>query len=449
MTGPSNATNKGSASRGSKRKLSEAKTTPTRQNKKQKQKPTSGQAKTVAVQNVEGIPHVRSQEGETISGKQAEVAADTAGMMEDVGDETVEVEEQPVPPPAPEQIDNPVSTPLPTEIAATTIQTPLPAGPAPPLFTTHKYHRLAPPKPSSSTLPLPHASTTSRPRGASTTNPTREIKRRDVIYVTKNTGLGSYLRRCKKLLVEEGHAQITLHALSAAIPHALLVLHSLLDILPFPKKHVSHELKSSSVKCFDELKSTGGRKRKAGGDEGEIVGDADGAGTGGDEWEPVLFDEEEPEGAVRVRIKSAIEIIIRVGPAHARSTVAPQDRQKQKQKEVEVLDAVRNEPAPKKVDFVGANGNGKGDKDTAGTAGSTALLPAAPDVPAAGAPAVTDGATPLTTEKGKKKNRPSKAKRMARRKVILAEKEAELGKQAAAEGQKAEEGDEEEMMNMT
>lgn len=122
-----------------------------------------------------------------------------------------------------------------------------------------------------------------------------------------------------------------------------------------------------------------------------------------------------------------------------------------------MLDAVRNEPAPKKVDFVGVdaitNANGKGDKDTAGTAVSTTTLPAAPDVPAAGAAAVTDGAAPSATEKGKKKNRPSKAKRMARRKIILAEKEAELGKQAAAEGQKdqggAEEGDEEEMMNMT
>lgn len=118
-----------------------------------------------------------------------------------------------------------------------------------------------------------------------------------------------------------------------------------------------------------------------------------------------------------------------------------------------MLDAVRNEPAPKKVDFVGANGNGKGDEDTAGTAGARTTLPIASDVPAAGAAAVTDGAAPPTTEKGKKKNRPSKAKRMARRKVILAEKEAELGKQAAAEGQKdkagVEEGDEEEMMNMT
>lgn len=204
MAGPSNGMHKSSASRGSKRKFSEAKTTPTRQNKKQKQKPTSGQVKSNAVQNVEGIPDGRSQEGEVISGREAEVAADTAGMMEDVGDETVEVEEQPVPPPAPEQTDNPVPTPLPTKITTTITQPSLPAGPVPPLFTTHKYHRLAPPKPSSSTLPPPHASTTSRPRGASTTNPTREIKRRDVIYVTKNTGLGSYLRRCKKLLVEEG-----------------------------------------------------------------------------------------------------------------------------------------------------------------------------------------------------------------------------------------------------
>ena len=202
MTGPVNGMHKSSTSRGSKRKLSEAKTTPTRQNKKQK--PTSGQAKSDAVQNVEGKPDARGQEGEAVSGKKDEVAADTAGMMEDIGNETVEVEEQPVPPPAPEQTDNPVPTPLPTNMTTTITQPPLPAGPAPPLFTTHKYHRLAPPKPSSSTLPLPHASVTSRPRGASTTNPTREIKRRDVIYITKNTGLGSYLRRCKKLLVEEG-----------------------------------------------------------------------------------------------------------------------------------------------------------------------------------------------------------------------------------------------------
>lgn len=122
-----------------------------------------------------------------------------------------------------------------------------------------------------------------------------------------------------------------------------------------------------------------------------------------------------------------------------------------------MLDAVRNEPAPKKVDFVGVdaitNANGKGDKDTAGTAASSTTLPVASDIPAVGVAAVTDGAAPPATEKGKKKNRPSKAKRMARRKVILAEKQAELGKQAAAEGQKdqgeVEEGDEEEMMNMT
>ena len=90
------------------------------------------------------------------------------------------------------------------------------------------------------------------------------------------------------------------------------MLHALLDILPFPKKHVSHELKSSSVKCFDEKKSTGGKivssKTKLGeGSKNNMVPES------GDEeandWEPVLFDDEEPEGAVRVRVKVGLSII--------------------------------------------------------------------------------------------------------------------------------------------
>ena len=86
----------------------------------------------------------------------------------------------------------------------------------------------------------------------------------------------------------------------------------MLDILPFPKKHVSHELKSSSVKCFDEKKSIGGKivssKTKSGGGiKNDMVPES------GDEeandWEPVLFDDEEPEGAVRVRVKVGLSII--------------------------------------------------------------------------------------------------------------------------------------------
>ena len=83
-------------------------------------------------------------------------------------------------------------------------------------------------------------------------------------------------------------ATIHLHALSAAIPHSILILHSLLDILPFPQRCVSYELKSGSVKCFDEKKSLGGvvvKQKNKQVDSGEQ----------GWEWEPVLFDDDEEE----------------------------------------------------------------------------------------------------------------------------------------------------------
>jgi hypothetical protein len=40
----------------------------------------------------------------------------------------------------------------------------------------------------------------------------------------------------KYLMVADGrYTRIRLHALAAAIPHALLLLHALLDILPYPQ----------------------------------------------------------------------------------------------------------------------------------------------------------------------------------------------------------------------
>lgn len=72
---------------------------------------------------------------------------------------------------------------------------------------------------------------------------------------------------------------ITLHALSASIPHLFLLLHSLLAILPFPPADVHHAITTSSVKLTDEL-----------------VPD--------DEEEPIVLGE---------RWCSAVEIVIRVG----------------------------------------------------------------------------------------------------------------------------------------
>lgn len=44
-----------------------------------------------------------------------------------------------------------------------------------------------------------------RPKKASGSNPTRGIEGRDVVFVTRKTSLGSYMRRCKTLLVEDGY----------------------------------------------------------------------------------------------------------------------------------------------------------------------------------------------------------------------------------------------------
>lgn len=60
---------------------------------------------------------------------------------------------------------------------------------------------------------------------------------------------------------------------------------------------MGHELVSSSVRCFDERKGTGGKVRSS--SSGTVEGEEEDVG----EWEPVLFDDEEPEGSVRVRIK--------------------------------------------------------------------------------------------------------------------------------------------------
>lgn len=216
MAGPSNKPTNGSSTKGNKRKLSEASAASTSTRTKKKSKPTKVHA--VAPPPITATPaepkDVQMEPDAVGKGMDDEVIVSGTPGTGDVGDETVELEERPAPDPAVElktveagaaPLDNPTnvskitSTLASTSTSATPVETP-----AAPLFTPHTYHHLLPPKPSSSTLPLPASSSTSRPRGATTTGPTRQVKRRDVIYITKNTGLGSYLRRCKKLLVEEG-----------------------------------------------------------------------------------------------------------------------------------------------------------------------------------------------------------------------------------------------------
>lgn len=52
---------------------------------------------------------------------------------------------------------------------------------------------------------------------------------------------------------DDRHSQLTMHAMGAAIPHAMQLLFALLDILPFPRQHMYHEIRTTSVQCVDEV----------------------------------------------------------------------------------------------------------------------------------------------------------------------------------------------------
>lgn len=65
----------------------------------------------------------------------------------------------------------------------------------------HTARRMQPTKP----LTSDGQNALGRPKNASGSNPTRGIEGRDVVFVTRKTGLGSYMRRCKALLVEDGY----------------------------------------------------------------------------------------------------------------------------------------------------------------------------------------------------------------------------------------------------
>ncbi|GHJ84536.1 hypothetical protein NliqN6_0938 [Naganishia liquefaciens] len=142
-----------------------------------------------------------------------------------------------------------------------------------------------------------------RPKSASGSNPTRAIEGRDVVFVTRKTNLGSYMRRCKTLLVEDGLNQITLHALCVAIPHAVMLLYALTDILPFPRQFIHHEIQTSSVECHDEMSLVAAELQKE---------DAVGADKGKGKSKALAIFEED-EAGFRSRTKSGIRITIRIG----------------------------------------------------------------------------------------------------------------------------------------
>lgn len=61
-------------------------------------------------------------------------------------------------------------------------------------------------------------------------------------------------------LIPDRYTHLIIHALGAAIPHACLLLHALLDALPYPRgpRGLWYEIKTGSVDCIDEVTPVGG-----------------------------------------------------------------------------------------------------------------------------------------------------------------------------------------------
>jgi hypothetical protein len=95
--------------------------------------------------------------------------------------------------------------------------------------------------------------------------------------------------------------------MAAAIPHALLLLHALLDILPYPQgeKGMWYEIKTGTTECVDEVMSKEKGKAKAKSEAAE--GDGDVSMEGANEAEIDFsnigaVEEDEPERVSRLKV---------------------------------------------------------------------------------------------------------------------------------------------------
>ncbi|BEI79685.1 hypothetical protein CcaverHIS002_0102140 [Cutaneotrichosporon cavernicola] len=184
------------------------------------------------------------------------------------------------------------------------------AGPSRPRapHPTHRPNKLRPPAPpappaqSKQTLPTKML----LGQGLRRTDTQRPGFGRETIFVTRKTSLGSLLGRARGLVLDEGLSHITLYALGAAIPHALLLLHALLDVLPYPAgpNGVWYEMETGSVVCTDEV-------------NGETEDDLLGLGA---------VEEDMPE--LRDRTKSSLRIEVHVSPKDAPVVIPAQAQRK-------------------------------------------------------------------------------------------------------------------------
>lgn len=144
-----------------------------------------------------------------------------------------------------------------------------------------RIRKLAPPR------PFPTVASASSATGPRSTH----HEGKNNICITRKTKLAAYLRRCKALLVDDGFKELRLSAMGAAIPHLALLAVSLPPILPWAESEVHVDVFTGSVEVHDEVLSESGSDTEDG-----------------------------PQEEFRTRVKSTMNIIIRIGQAETSST---------------------------------------------------------------------------------------------------------------------------------
>ncbi|KAI0032353.1 hypothetical protein K488DRAFT_28167, partial [Vararia minispora EC-137] len=107
----------------------------------------------------------------------------------------------------------------------------------------YKIKKLVPPRPFPT---VPAGSNATGPRSA-------HGEGKNYIAVTRKTGLGAYIRRCKDLVMRDGYKSLHLHAMGAAIPHLALLVAAVPAVLPFAPDEVRTDVRTGTVEVQDEL----------------------------------------------------------------------------------------------------------------------------------------------------------------------------------------------------
>ncbi|KAF8432441.1 hypothetical protein L210DRAFT_3330819, partial [Boletus edulis BED1] len=136
--------------------------------------------------------------------------------------------------------------------------------------------KLAPPRPFPT---VASASSATGPRSA-------HHEGKNNICITRKTKLGAYLHRCKALLVDDDFKELRLSAMGAAIPHLALLAVSLPPILPWAEAELHVDVFTGSVEVHDEVLSESGSEVEDG-----------------------------PQEEFRTRVKSTMNVVVRVGQA--------------------------------------------------------------------------------------------------------------------------------------